>query len=170
MNWDLIAPWLNRIGLLAGFISFWLVAPELIGEERLLSLESRAESYLGLLKDSNLSILDWLMGKDGQEGVWHKILHMDLDTKKLEQSGVFGALLAIFVQFIFLFFISIPFLILSTGLAYLYIRALDAVYTKGTASPWVTLGETASWLIPITLGIIISSSIFDNAMSLYAGD
>ena len=28
-------------------------------------------------------------------------------------------------------------------LTFLYIRALDAAYTKGTASPWTSLGETA---------------------------
>lgn len=55
-------------------------------------------------------------------------------------------------------------------LIYLYIKALDAAYTKGTASPWVSLGETASFCIPITFGIMIASSIFDKALSLYAGD
>jgi len=31
--------WCNRIGMLLGFISFWLAAPEFIGEERLKSWE-----------------------------------------------------------------------------------------------------------------------------------
>lgn len=55
-------------------------------------------------------------------------------------------------------------------LALLYIRALDAAYTEGVASPWVSLGETAAASVPITFGIMISSSIFDKALSLYSGD
>jgi hypothetical protein len=61
-------------------------------------------------------------------------------------------------------------LVVSFPLAYLYIRSLDAVYTKGTGSAWTTLGETAVWLIPITLGTMLASSIFDKALSLYVGD
>jgi hypothetical protein len=61
-------------------------------------------------------------------------------------------------------------LVIAFPLTYLYIRALDSAYTKGASSPWTTLSETATWLIPITFGIIIASSIFDNAMSLFAGD
>jgi hypothetical protein len=30
-----LADWLNRIGMALGFVSFWLVAPEFIGEDRL---------------------------------------------------------------------------------------------------------------------------------------
>jgi hydrogenase/urease accessory protein HupE len=42
---------LNRIGMLLGFISFWFVAPEFIGEERLKSLETAlAEGLLKLPK------------------------------------------------------------------------------------------------------------------------
>ena len=55
-------------------------------------------------------------------------------------------------------------------LTLLYIRALDAAYTKGMASPWVSLGETTLACIPVTFGIMLSSSIFDKALSLYAGD
>jgi hypothetical protein len=39
-NHDL-SDWLNRIGLILGFFSFWLAAPEFIGEERLRSWEKR---------------------------------------------------------------------------------------------------------------------------------
>jgi hypothetical protein len=38
----------NRVGLVLGFVSFWLAAPELIGEERLKVWEKRLVS--GLLK------------------------------------------------------------------------------------------------------------------------
>jgi len=38
----------NRVGLVLGFFSFWLAAPEFIGEERLKSWERRLSS--GLLK------------------------------------------------------------------------------------------------------------------------
>lgn len=34
-----LADWLNRIGMVLGFVSFWLVAPEFIGEGRLRSWE-----------------------------------------------------------------------------------------------------------------------------------
>jgi hypothetical protein len=34
-----LSDWLNRFGLLLGFLSFWFAAPEFIGEERLRSWE-----------------------------------------------------------------------------------------------------------------------------------
>jgi hypothetical protein len=34
------AEWVNRIGLIVGFFSFWFAAPELIGEQRLKSWET----------------------------------------------------------------------------------------------------------------------------------
>jgi hypothetical protein len=43
-----LADWLNRISLILGFLSFWLVAPEFIGERRLKSWETALAS--GLLK------------------------------------------------------------------------------------------------------------------------
>ena len=55
-------------------------------------------------------------------------------------------------------------------LVLLYIRALDAAYTEGMASPWISLGETVLAWIPATLGVMLSSSIFDKALSLYSGD
>ncbi len=39
-----MSEWLNRIGLLFDFISFWLVAPEILGEERLRKLENIIEN------------------------------------------------------------------------------------------------------------------------------
>ena len=38
--------WLNRIGMILGFVSFWLVAPEFIGEERLKRWEERLEAFI----------------------------------------------------------------------------------------------------------------------------
>jgi hypothetical protein len=38
--------WLNRIGMILGFLSFWLVAPEFIGEERLRRWEERLEAFI----------------------------------------------------------------------------------------------------------------------------
>ena len=61
-------------------------------------------------------------------------------------------------------------LAITFPLTYLYIRALDAAYTKGLASPWVSLSETAGMCLPVTLGIMLASSVFDKALSLYAGD
>jgi hypothetical protein len=43
-----LADILNRVGLALGFVSFWLAAPELIGEERLKAWEGRLAT--GLLK------------------------------------------------------------------------------------------------------------------------
>lgn len=61
-------------------------------------------------------------------------------------------------------------LAITFPLTLLYIRALDAAYTEGMASPWVSLGETVGACCFVTIGIMISSSIFDKALSLYAGD
>jgi hypothetical protein len=41
-----VANWLNRLGMLLGFVSFWLVAPEFIGEERLRRWEVMLEQGL----------------------------------------------------------------------------------------------------------------------------
>jgi hypothetical protein len=61
-------------------------------------------------------------------------------------------------------------LAVTLPLTYLYIRALDVAYTDGIASPWISLGETFLASVPVTFGIMISSAIFDKALSLYSGD
>ena len=33
MQWELVKPWVNRVGILLEFLSFWLAAPEILGEE-----------------------------------------------------------------------------------------------------------------------------------------
>lgn len=40
--------WLNRIGMLFEFLSFWFAVPEIVGEERLRALERKVESVLKL--------------------------------------------------------------------------------------------------------------------------
>ncbi len=55
-------------------------------------------------------------------------------------------------------------------LTLLYVRAMQAAATEGTASPWISLGITVFTCVPATFCIMISSSIFDKALSLYAGD
>ena len=39
MDWELVKSWVNRVGILLEFLSFWLAAPEILGEERLRVLE-----------------------------------------------------------------------------------------------------------------------------------
>jgi hypothetical protein len=55
-------------------------------------------------------------------------------------------------------------------LTLLYVRAMQAAATDGTASPWTSLGITVLVWIPVTFGIMLASSIFDKALSLYSGD
>jgi len=43
MEWELVKPWVSRVGILLEFLSFWFAAPEILGEERLKALERRAE-------------------------------------------------------------------------------------------------------------------------------
>jgi hypothetical protein len=50
-------------------------------------------------------------------------------------------------------------------LTLLYVRAIDAAYTAGLSSPWKSLGETVLASIPVTFGIMLSSSVFDKALS-----
>ena len=43
------ADWLNRAGILAEAVSFLLIAPEIIGSERLRRAESAIETFIGRL-------------------------------------------------------------------------------------------------------------------------
>ena len=43
MDWELVKPWANRLGIVLEFLLFFLAAPEMLGEERLKALERRAE-------------------------------------------------------------------------------------------------------------------------------
>jgi hypothetical protein len=49
MEWELVKPWVNRVGIVLEFLSFWLAAPEILGEERLRALERGAEKGMLLL-------------------------------------------------------------------------------------------------------------------------
>jgi hypothetical protein len=42
----LLIVWLNRIGIVLNFVSFFLVAPEILGENRLIRIELRLQSLL----------------------------------------------------------------------------------------------------------------------------
>lgn len=55
-------------------------------------------------------------------------------------------------------------------LTLLYVRAMQAAATEGSASPWGSLGITVLVCIPTTFGVMLSSSVFDKALSLYSGE
>ena len=38
MEWELVKLWVNRVGIVLEFLSSWLAAPEILGEERLVWL------------------------------------------------------------------------------------------------------------------------------------
>jgi len=61
-------------------------------------------------------------------------------------------------------------LVMSFPIIFLYARAIQASASSGTASPWASLSTTILVCLPITLMAMIVSSIFDNALALYAGD
>jgi len=46
MEWELVRPWVNRVGIMLESLAFWLAAPEILGEERLRALEGRVEQGL----------------------------------------------------------------------------------------------------------------------------
>ena len=41
--------WMNRLGMIFGFLSFWFAAPEFIGEQRLMSWDTALSAILGAL-------------------------------------------------------------------------------------------------------------------------
>jgi hypothetical protein len=55
-------------------------------------------------------------------------------------------------------------------LTFLYVRAMQAALSEGTASPWLAFGITILAWIPVTFGVMIMSAILDKALSLYEGD
>ena len=61
-------------------------------------------------------------------------------------------------------------LAISFPIIFLYVRAIQASATSGTASPWNSLSTTSLICIPISLMAMVVSTIFDNALALYAGD
>jgi hypothetical protein len=55
-------------------------------------------------------------------------------------------------------------------LTFLYVRAMQAALTEGTASPWSAFSTTLLVWLPVTFGVMLMSSILDKALSLYEGD
>jgi len=49
MQWELVKPWVNRVGIVLEFLSFWFAAPEILGEGRLRALEQRVEQGIRVL-------------------------------------------------------------------------------------------------------------------------
>jgi len=58
MRWGLVKPWVNRVGIVLEFLSFWLAAPEILGEERLRALEHRTERRLQRMV---VPVLAWML-------------------------------------------------------------------------------------------------------------
>lgn len=62
MEWELVKPWVNRIGILLEFLSFWFAAPEIVTEIRqdeghwLRMLEQKVEAGAGCLLELGLAI------------------------------------------------------------------------------------------------------------------
>ncbi len=56
MEWELVKPWVNRVGIVLEFLSFWLAASEILGEERLRALERRVEVGARLLSTSKAAV------------------------------------------------------------------------------------------------------------------
>jgi hypothetical protein len=55
MEWELVKPWGNRVGIVLEFLSFWFAAPEILGEGRLRKLERGLEVGVRLL-----SVMVWV--------------------------------------------------------------------------------------------------------------
>lgn len=49
MEWEQVSLWVNRVGIVLEFLSFWFAAPEILGEERLRALEHRVERGIRVL-------------------------------------------------------------------------------------------------------------------------
>ena len=54
--------WLNRVGMILEFISFWFAAPEILGETRLLKIEQKAEIVLKFIRERKLSLIVIFVG------------------------------------------------------------------------------------------------------------
>ena len=62
-------------------------------------------------------------------------------------------------------------LAITFPLTLLYMRAWQSAQDFAVfASPWYSLGCTTFVCIPVTLAVMLASSIFDKALSLYVGD
>lgn len=61
-------------------------------------------------------------------------------------------------------------LVIFFPIIFLYVRAISASVSSGTASPWGSLLITLLLCAPIALVGMVLSWIFDHALSLYEGD
>lgn len=62
-------------------------------------------------------------------------------------------------------------LAITFPLTFLYLRAWQTAQDFNVfASPWYSLGCSVFVCIPVTLGVMLASAIFDKALSLYVGD
>ena len=68
MEWELVKPWVNRVGIVLEFLSFWFAAPEILGEERLRALERRVERGISLLAVA-MAMIAGLAGMMGLVGL-----------------------------------------------------------------------------------------------------
>jgi hypothetical protein len=57
MEWELVKPWVNRVGIMLEFLSFWFAAPEILGEERLRALELRLKRGIRVLQSALMILL-----------------------------------------------------------------------------------------------------------------
>lgn len=98
---------------------------------------------------------------------WRKTYNKKIDNRTDTFSRVFfrdGDSFEIFKRdFSFTLVISFP-------ITFLYVRAIQASATEGTASPWISLVVTTVICLPISLLGIVISTIFENALALYSGD
>jgi hypothetical protein len=61
MRWELVKLWVNRVGILLEFLSFWFAAPEILGKERLSALEQRSEQWIKQLPIIMIGPLGWVI-------------------------------------------------------------------------------------------------------------
>ena len=63
MEWELVKPWVNRVGVVLEFLSFWLAAPEILGEARLRALERRVEDVVRVFPAvvTGVFVMVWLL-------------------------------------------------------------------------------------------------------------
>jgi len=59
MEWELVKPWVNRVGIALEFLSFWFAAPEILGKRRLRAMERKVERVIRALPLALLMSFFW---------------------------------------------------------------------------------------------------------------
>ena len=59
MDWELVKPWVNRVGIALEFLSFWFAAPEILGKRRLRAMERKVERVIRALPLALLMLFFW---------------------------------------------------------------------------------------------------------------